>query len=159
MQQKRIAKYLKMIVLGVCYCAVLGYAVVLPIYGQGVASRYPEFSHAFWPWLIYLWVTAVPVAWALVLAWGMFDRIGKGESFSHANVKALHRIGMLALVDTAYFFLGQVVLLLCSMSHPGILLVSLLVVFVGLAAAAVCFALSALTKSAVQLREENELTI
>ena len=74
-------------------------------------------------------------------------------------MKALRSIGILALVDTVYFFLGQIVLLLCSMNHPGIVLLSLLVVFAGLAVAAVAYALSALTKSAVQLREENELTI
>jgi hypothetical protein len=48
-------------------------------------------------------------------------------------------------------FLLYVVLFLHAGSPPSLA--------VGLAVAAVCFALSALTKSAVQLREENELTI
>lgn len=159
MQQKKLANYLKLIVIGVGICALLVYALVLPVWGQGIAQRNPEFAHAFWPWLIFLCGTGIPIFWVLYYAWGVFDRIGKDESFCHANADALSKIAKLALADTIYFFLGQIVLLLINMNHPGILLLSLVLVFAGLAVAAVASALSGLTRRATILREENELTI
>ena len=45
------------------------------------------------------------------------------------------------------------------MSHPGVTLLSLLVVFVGIAAAVAAAALSRLVKKAAALQEQSDLTI
>lgn len=46
-----------------------------------------------------------------------------------------------------------------NMSHPAILLASLLILFGGLALAIAFFVLSRLVEQAARLREENDLTI
>ena len=92
MQQKRFANLLKLAVVGAGFCALLVYFLVLPIWGQGIAERNPEYAYAFWPWLLFLWGTGVPIFWALICAWGVFHRIGHEESFSTKNADALSTI-------------------------------------------------------------------
>ncbi len=53
----------------------------------------------------------------------------------------------------------KLVLLFLNMSHPGVVLGSLLVVFAGAAAAVAAAALSHLVRKAALLQEENDLTI
>ena len=73
------------------------------------------------------------------------------------NARCLRTVSLLAALDAAYFFLGNLVLLFLNMSHPGVVLMSLLVVFAGVAVAAA--ALSHLVRKAALLQEENDLTI
>lgn len=61
--------------------------------------------------------------------------------------------------DVLYFFAGSVLLLLVNKSHPSVLLASLLVDFVGIAASILAALLSRLVRRAAELQEENALTI
>ena len=76
-----------------------------------------------------------------------------------ANVDHFKRITWLAAIDTAYFFVGNVVFLFMNMSHPGVTLGSLIVVFIGVAITVASAVLSRLVKNAADLQEQNELTI
>lgn len=159
MEQKTLARWLKAILIGVGICALAVYLAVIPMYGVSLRTEYPEFSDRFWPWLIFLWVTAVPVFAALVLGWRIASGIGADRSFTERNAKYLKWISWLAAGDAAFFFLGNLVLLFANMSHPGVTLLSLLVVFVGIAAAVAAAALSRLVKKAAALQEQSDLTI
>lgn len=99
--------------------------------------------------------TAIPITIALVYCWRIASEIGKDNSFSYVNAKTLKRIAILAIADAGYFFIGNVVLFLVSMNRPGILMLS----FAGIAIAVAFLALSYLVTKAIEIREENELTI
>ena len=71
----------------------------------------------------------------------------------------LQRIAWLAAGDTAFFFLGNVVFTLLSMNHPGILLLSLLICFAGVAVTVAAACLSHLVRKAADLQEQSDLTI
>ena len=159
MEQKTLAKWLKVILIGVGICGLVVYCLIIPAYGASLVSQYPEFSDRYWPWLIFLWVTAVPCYTALVLGWKIASGIGADRSFTEANARYLKWISWLAAGDAAFFFLGNVILLFTNNSHPGIVLFSLLIVFAGTAIAVAAAALSRLVKKAAALQEQSDLTI
>ena len=159
MEQKALSKWLKLVLVGVGLCGLVVYLGVIPGYGVSLRSLYPEFSNRFWPWLIFIWVSGLPCYAALVLGWRIAGNIGRDRSFSMDNARCLRTISLLAALDAAYFFLGNLVLLFLNMSHPGVVLMSLLVVFAGAAVAVAAAALSHLVRKAALLQEENDLTI
>lgn len=159
MEQKSLAMWLKVILIGVGICGAIIYFAVIPIFGESLAYDYPEFSNCYWPWLSFIWMTGIPCYGALFLGWKIATNIGADLSFSNANAKYLKWISWLAAGDAAFFFAGNIVMLLLNMSHPGIALGSCLVVFAGIAVAVAAAALSHLVKKAVVLQEENDLTI
>ena len=159
MDQKKLARWLKVIIIGVGICGLVVFLLIVPAYGQSIAYDYPEFAYCYWPWLIFLWVAALPCYAALVLAWKVAVNIGNDRSFSVENANLLRKVSYLAAGDSAFFFVGNVVLLFMSMSHPGITLMSLIIVFFGIAVAVASAALSHLITKAAVLQEDSDLTI
>ena len=65
----------------------------------------------------------------------------------------------MSAADAGFVFIGNVLLLLLNMSHPGVLIASLIAVFIGVAVAVVAAVLSHLVKKAAVLQEQSDLTI
>ena len=154
-----MATWLKIILVGVGICGLVVYFVVFPSYGESLVNDYPEFSNRFWPWLIFLWISGIPCYAVLLFGWKIATNIGRDQSFSNANAKYLKWIAWLAAGDGIFFFVGNTVLLFMNMSHPGIALFSLLVVFAGVAVAVASAVLSHLVQKAAVLQEQSDLTI
>ena len=159
MEQKSLSKWLKLILLGMGICGLAVYFLIVPSFGDSLRSQYPEFADRYWPWLIFIWISGVPCYAVLALGWRIAVNIGRDASFSLANARCLQNIARLAAGDAAFVFLGNVALLFLNMSHPGVVLLSLLVVFAGAAVAVAAAALSHLVRKAALLQEENDLTI
>ncbi|SFH87221.1 Protein of unknown function [Pseudobutyrivibrio sp. OR37] len=159
MELKALEKWLKVILIGVAICGLVLYFVLFPALGESIVYNNPEFSYCYWPWLIFLWVSGIPCYAVLVIGWMIATNIGNNKSFSLANVEHFKRISWVAAGDTAYFFIGNVVLLFLNMSHPGITLCSLMVVFIGVSITVASAVLSRLVKNAAELQEESDLTI
>ena len=159
MEQKTLSKWLKLILLGMGICGLAVYLAVVPSFGDSLRSQYPEFAGRYWPWLIFIWVSGIPCYAVLVLGWRIAANIGRDASFSLENARFLRSIAVLAALDAAYVFLGNLAMLFLDMSHPGVVLLSLLVVFAGAAVAVAAGALSHLVQKAALLQEENDLTI
>ena len=159
MEQEKLAKWLKVIIIGIAVCGIFIYAFLIPGYGEMIVHDYPEFAYCYTPWLIFITLTAVPCYIALFFAWKIFTNIGKDNSFSKDNAKYLKWISWLAAGDAAYFFIGNVVLFFLGMNHPGIFLYSLIVVFAGIAISVAAAALSHLVLKAALLQEESDLTV
>ena len=159
MEQKALSRWLKAVLIGVGLCGLIVYGAILPICGLSILGQNPDMADRFWPWLIFLWVTALPCFTALVFGWRIAANIGRDRSFSDDNARLLKRIALLAAGDTVYFFAGNLVLLFANMSHPGMVLLSLVVVFAGVAVAVAAAALSHLVLKAALLQEQSDLTI
>ena len=159
MKQKALSKWLKVILIGIGICGLVFYLYILPDWGQSLADHYPEYAGAYWPWLAFLWITAVPCYIVLVLGWKIAGNIGKDRSFSVENANLLKWISWLAAGDTAFFFVGNIVLLFMNMNHPGIVLLALVVVFAGISVTVAAAVLSHLVRKATDLQEESDLTI
>ena len=159
MTQKALSNSLKVILAGVFFVGLVLYFVVVPDLGRTLAEQNPEFDYCFWPWLIFIWVTGLPIAAAMMFAWRITSNIGRGRSFSHDNARYLKYVAYLAIADGAYYFLGNVVFAALSMSQPGFMLAGIIITFGCIAFAQVCMVLSHLVKKAADLEEESELTI
>ena len=159
MKQSTLSKWLKLILAGLGVCGIIIYAAVIPMLAEEMVLKYPEFSSWKWPWLILIWVTALPCYAALVLGWKIAANIGADRSFSLANAALLKWVSILAAADSALFFGGNLVYLLLNMNHPSIVLFSLLVVFLGVAISVASAALSHLVRKAAELQEQSDLTI
>lgn len=159
MEQKTLSRWLKLVLLGMGLCGLAVYLLIVPSLGDSLRSQYPEFADRYWPWLIFIWVSGIPCYAVLVLGWRIAVNIGRDASFSLENARCLQNIARLAALDAAYVFLGSIVLLFLNMSHPGVVLLSLLVVFAGAAVAVAAAALSHLVRKAALMQEENDLTI
>ena len=159
MSQKSLAAWLKFIIAGLAALLLFFVALVVPGLGKSTISYAPEFSGWFVPWLVYAWAAAIPCFIAAVFAWKIADNIGKDRSFSIANALLLKRIAILAAVDGAVIFTGDLILSLLGMSHPGFSLALLIVVFLAVAASVACAALSHLVRKAADLQQESDLTI
>ena len=159
-KQKALSNWLKAVVIGMGILGAIVYGVVLPVgWREATADHLTLGGTAYWIRMGFLWVTAIPVYIALLYAWKVFTEIGDNNSFSFVNAKYLKNVAILALVDTVYYFVGNVVLFFADINHPGVLLVSFLICFVGAAVVIVSGALSRLVLKAAELKEENELTI
>lgn len=159
MEQNKIGAMLKAVVIGFTFIVIVVYTLLFPIIGQDIIYQYPEFTGWFWPWVIFLSITAIPLLIAIFFAWKVVVNISKDNSFCIENAVAFKNIMILAILDTSYFFIGQVALFLFSMNHPAIFLFSIVIVFIGIAVAIVCGALSTLIKKAATLQEDQNLTI
>ena len=159
MTQHKLSVYLKTIITGVGICGIIVYIWILPQCGESLHASFPEFAAWHWPWMFFLWVTAIPVGAALVLSWQIAAHIGEDRSFSSANARLLQIIAWLAAGDTFYFFIGNLVMLLLNMNHPAILLISMLICFAGVTVTIAAACLSHLARKAADLQEQSDLTV
>ncbi len=159
MKQDTLSKWLKLIIIGVGICGIIIYGAVFPILAEAMVGEYPEFSSFQWPWLILIWVTAVPCYITLILAWKIAINIGMDRSFSTANAKLLKWVAVLAAADSAILFAGNLIYLLLSINHPSIVIFSFLIEFFGVAISVASAALSHLVMKAAELQDQSDLTI
>lgn len=159
MEQKSLSNWLKYMIVGTGLCGLVVYAFVIPTVGRDLCEQYPELDGWFWPWLVFLCGSGIPCYAVLSLAWRIATNIGFDRSFTEENAKMLLKISCLAAGDTGFFFLGNIILLLLNMNHPGIILASLVIVFIGVAISVASAALSHLVKKAAALQEQSDWTI
>ena len=159
MEQQTLARWLKCIIILTALCGAVLFAGVCPALGQELCAQEVRFAGWFWPWMIFIWGSAIPCYIVLFFAWEIASNIGADRSFSMENAKLLQWISALAAGDAAYFLAGNLILLLLSMNHPGVVLASFVVVFVGIAVAVASAALSHLVKKAAALQEQSDWTI
>ncbi len=159
MTQKSLSKWLKGIILGIIVCGIIIYGFLIPMFGKDLAVENPEFAHCYYPWLVMLWISAIPCCLGLYHGWKITVEIAGDNSFSYENARHLKHICMLALADSAYFFVSNLAFLFLNMSHPAVLLASLFVDFAGVVVAVMAAALSHLVLKAAKIQQENQLTI
>lgn len=159
MEQKTLALVLKMVLIGFAVAGALLFIWLLPMFAGDFIVNYPELQSWYLPWLIFLWITAVPCYIALFFGWSIATEIGRDNSFSIKNSLSLRNISIAAAADAVFFFLGNILFLLLNMSHPAVFLVSCFIVFGGVAIAVAAACLSHLVYKAAKMREENDLTI
>lgn len=159
MNPKRISIWLKIILAGIYVCGAFVYLWVIPELGTAIKTMNPEFSYCYAPWLGFIGITALPCVAGLSNAWKISTDIGDDRSFTKENAKRLKWIAFLAAGDAAYFFAGNILFILLNMHHPGLFIMAMAVVLVGIAMAMASGALSYLVGRAALLQEQSDLTI
>ena len=159
MKPKTMALWLFAVIIGIGFCGTAVLFYVIPSLASSVCREFPQFAGAFWPWMIFLWISALPCYAVLCCGGAIAAAIGKENAFSHQNARRLLTIAHLAAADTVFFFAGNVVLFLLSMSHPSVFLAAMGICFAGICVIIVARTLAYFTQKAAVLHEDAALTI
>lgn len=132
----------------------------LPQLGRGIALADPEYAWAFWPCLIFAWLFAVPVFWAMAALWTVFGRIGRGDAFCAENARAMATVSRLAFFDAVLVPAGVITLALLGAGSPGMTVIAMPAgVMVCTLVGVMAMALSRLVADAARLQDESDLTV
>ncbi len=159
MKQDALARWLKFIIIGVGICGLITYAVIMPKLCAYLVRHDSMLEQNVLPRLIIIWISAIPCYIVLFLGWKIADNIGRDNSFCLENAKYLKWISYLALGNSGFLFLANVIFLILDMSAAAIMLVVGVIVFIGIAISICAAALSHLVVKAAEIQEENELTV
>lgn len=159
MKHSTLEKWLKFVIVGMGLCGAFVYGWGLPYIGAKLCKAFPEFDSWYYPWLVFLWITAIPCYGVLICGWRVARNIGKGNAFSYENAKAFRGISRMAAADAMFFFAGNVIFWLLGFNHPGFFLASMVLVFFGIAITLCAKAMSHLVGNAADIQEENNGTI
>ena len=159
MNQKNLANWLKVIIFLAAVCGAILYGIVFPNVGERTIQKFPELASWYWPWLLFLWGTAIPCYAVLWHGWKITSAVKRDESFTRENARRLGNISILAAIDTVYLFTGSLIFLILSMNHPSVFLAAMLICFGGMAITVAAALLSHLVYKAALLREDADLTI
>ena len=159
MKQDALAKWLKFIIVGVGFCGLLTYTVIMPRFAAYLVRQNSMLEENVLPWLILIWISAIPCYAVLVLGWKIADNIHKDRSFSYENADYLKWISYLSMGDSVFVFLANIIFLLLDMSAAAVMLVICIIVFVGISISICAAALSHLVAKAAEIKEENDLTV
>ena len=153
MDQKKLAIWLKAIVVGCALCGLALFGFILPRFLAYVAEEVPDLPYG--AWRVFMWVLAVPCYAVLVFIWKMANEIDRDNSFSIENANHLRAIALLAGVDSALLLVGNVIFLLLKHSIPTLALVSAFVCFIGLAISVGAACLSHLVHKAAMIPDDD----
>ena len=150
---------MKLAALAAALVGLLAAFVFLPMLASALLEEFPAYQKWYWPCLIYGWVVLLPGFVGLWEFWKICMEIGRDNSFSQKNARALFRICLLALTMAALLAVGVAALCLLGMGLPA-----LLIAMLGFAAACALVALLAnalaqLVRRAAAIKSENDLTI
>ncbi|MBO4452850.1 MAG: DUF2975 domain-containing protein [Clostridia bacterium] len=159
MDHKKISVLLKAVITGMAICGAAVFAYIIPFWGKEIVDSSPELAKFYWPWVIFSWIACVPCYSVLVFGWRIATSIGKDRPFTVKNAVYLKRIALMAVIDAAFVFVGNLALLIANLNHPGVVLIFNLIEFFGIAFAVASAALSHLVRKAAVLQEESDLTI
>lgn len=159
MEQHRLIKWLKFLVIFAAGCGIVMDLGVLPGVGSWMVDLAPEYGGYFWPWLAFLWILSLPCYAALWMAWRIFSNIEKDRAFTMENAEHMGTISFLAAADAVLLVVGNVIYLLLDMNHPGVLLAAFFIALVGIAIAIAAAMLSHLIRKAAKLQDESDWTI
>lgn len=159
MNYKLIKSVMRFFIIALALIGLVFYAYAVPVIGKTLANRYPEFSHCYYPWLIFISITGIPCYIVLVKLWKLSTFVGDDNVFQPATVKIFRNISQLAAIDITFFFIMNVAFLLIGMSHPTILIASFVLTIVGAGFSFCSKVASEYVNQAAKLQEENDLTI
>lgn len=159
MEQKNIAKMLKIFTLCVAAVGAFFFFFYVPILILEISQAEPEAAWMRWPGTIGMWVIALICYLALGEFWRICGRIGKDESFCRENAVSMGHIGILAFAVAVLILGGAVFLMVIGYLNAAWFLVIFFVLCVAVGIGVLCLALSRLIDNAARLKEESDLTI
>lgn len=145
MKQKKLANWLKVMIVGVGICGVLLAIFVLPLFGKTV--------------LTLGLLTGLPCYLALWFSWMIMSNIANNQSFTMINARYLKNISTLATIDVIFLLAWNVILFGWKYRDLHMFLVCLLIDFMGIVIAVIFAALSHLVGRAADLQEQSDYTI
>lgn len=156
MTQAALAKRLKSIIFGVGIFGLIFYQVVIPYL---CIELFENTFDKLLLSILFLCSSGIPCYVVLLIAYRIADNIGKDLSFTNENAKLLKWISTLAMIDSTYLLIGNIVLIIIDAMNAMSFIILFMFVFLGVAISIVAAALSHLVAKAALLQSQNDLTI
>ena len=156
MSSKTLCNLIRFAVLATAACALFIALFIVPSWGLSIADANPEFSGWYLPWLIFIWIASIPCFAILIFIWKVSGAINRDEVFTIKTAKWIKTSAVLLFADAGFFFAGNILFLLLNMSHPGILLLSMVGNIFVIALALLAAVLSRYITKAAELQEVSE---
>src|SRR5690625_7908568 len=104
-------------------------AVLAPILGKELIFAHPELKYLFWPSLIFIWLTAIPVFISLYLFYLISHEIIKDNPFYIKNVSRLTIVSRLALLEAAFYLFAFIMFIFLSVFLVSLFLIIIIFLF------------------------------
>ncbi len=132
--------------------------MLAPLTGLHYREQYPEYAYLFIPALVFLWTLGLIYLAAMIDFFRVCRRIGQDRSFCPENAQSLSRIARFLIIAGAAWLAGIPGGLLMGVSG-GICVPFLLAAAASAAMGMLAGGLARLLKRAVEMKEENDLTV
>lgn len=121
----------------------------------------PDYAYILYPILIGIYATVIPFCIGLYRAFNLLIYIDKNQAFSELSVKALKNIKLCAMIVSGlYVIIMPFVFLLAELDDaPGLIIVGIVPIFASMVIAVFAAALQKLLKEAIDIKNDNDLTI
>ncbi|MBP1933107.1 DUF2975 domain-containing protein [Ammoniphilus resinae] len=157
--KKGTTTFLKIAVFIIGLLVIVFCSFWLPGLASEAAAMNPEYAYLKLPVLIGLYLTAIPFFLALNRAWRLLNDIESGNAFSERSVIFLRHIKNCAGSIIFLYVAGILLLAINNALHPGIAVAGVIILFATLVIAVFAAVLQKLLKSALDIKEENDLTV
>lgn len=146
-------------VLFITLCIVLLAAFWLPQTAAAFAKEAPEYAYLQYPLLGAIYVTLIPFLLAIVEGLRLSRRVALNDAFSDASVLHLKRIKLSAFLISILYLVGGLILNSLVEMAPGIALLGILIMLASLMIGLISGILEELLRKALEIKEENDLTV
>lgn len=121
----------------------------------------PVYAYILYPIIVVIYLTAIPFFTALYQTFKLLSYIDKNNAFSELSVKALNNIKYCAIaICTLYVIAMPFVYLLAKKDDaPGFIIIAMVPVFASMVIAVFTAVLQRLLKFAIDIKNDNDLTI
>ncbi|MFH5835330.1 DUF2975 domain-containing protein [Proteiniclasticum sp. C24MP] len=146
-------------VLFITLCIVLLAAFWLPQTAAVFAEDAPEYAYLQYPLLVAIYVTLIPFLCAIVEGLRLSRRVALNDAFSDLSVLHLKRIKMSAFIISLLYLTGGIILNTLVDMAPGIALLGIIIMLASLMIGLISGILEELLRKALEIKEENDLTV
>lgn len=121
----------------------------------------PDYAHILYPIVIGMYVLAIPFYTALFNAFRLLGYIDKNIAFSELSVSALKNIKYCAITISAlYLVIMPFIYLVADKDDaPGLIIIGMIPIFATMVIAVFAAVLQKLLKNAIDIKNDNDLTI
>jgi hypothetical protein len=159
MSSKALALSVRVAAAAIVLCLLALLAATFPSVGADFIFGYAISESWRTPWLVFVWAASMPLFAIMSYVWKVSGAIGREEVFTRQVARWIKTSSILLFSDVAFFFCGNLALLIAGKSYAiilaGTLLLDVLGIFLALAAAV----LSRYIVKAAALQEESDATI
>ena len=159
MSSKTLRTLVRLAAIAVGLCGLAGAGLLLPALGLDIIRTAPELTRMFWPWMIFIWLLAIPCFTVLVYVWKVSTAVGQEEVFSMKTARWVKNSALLIFMDVGLLFVGNALFALLGMTHFSVILLSLIICIISMAIGVLTAALARYITKAAALQEEADGTI
>ena len=134
---------------------------VLPLVASDISRMKPEYVNLLYPILLVMYASALPFFFALYQALKLLSYIDKNKAFSQSSVNSLKYIKYCATIIGFLYTAGIPILFLIADKDdaPGLALLGLVIPFGSMVIAVFAAVLQKLLREAIDIKDDNDLTI